>query len=81
MNGFTPFDNGERLTGALGDLDGVDVLNFGSEDRDTTVTVGGGLRYRFNNNFQLGVGAETPITDKDDTIFDWRAYVDLVASV
>ena len=80
VNGFTPFDNGERLTGALGEVDGVDVLNFGSEDRDTTVTVGGGLRYRFTDNFQLGVGAETPITDKDDTIFDWRAYIDLVAS-
>ncbi len=81
LNGFTAIDNGRRLTGALGDLDGVDVLNFGSEDRDTTITVGGGFRYRFDDNVQLGLGAETPITDKDDTIFDYRVYVDLVLSM
>ena len=81
INGFTPIDNGNRLTGALGDLDGVDVLNFGSSDRGTTVTVGGGLRYRINDHVQLGAGAETPITDKDDTIFDYRVYFDLVLSM
>ncbi|WP_299395710.1 transporter [Pelagibius sp.] len=79
LNGFTAFNNADRLTGALGDLDGVDVLNFGSEDRDTTVTIGGGARYRLNDHFQFGLGAETPITDKDDTIFDYRVYFDLVA--
>ncbi|WP_282607171.1 transporter [Pelagibius sp. Alg239-R121] len=81
LNGFTAIDNGKRTTGALADLDGVDVLNFGSEDRDTTVTAGGGFRYRFDDNIQLGLGAETPITDKDDTIFDYRVYVDLVLSM
>lgn len=80
VNGFTPFDHGDRNTGALGDIDGVDVINFGSDDRGTTVTVGGGARYRLNNHFQFGVGAETPVTDKDDTIFDYRVYFDLVAS-
>ena len=80
INGFHAFNNADRLTGALGDLDGVDVLNFGSEDRDTTITIGGGARYRLTDNFQFGLGAETPITDKDDTIFDYRVYFDLVAS-
>ena len=80
LNGFTAIDNGDRLTGPLGDLDGVDVLNFGSDNRGTTVTIGGGARYRLNDHFQFGVGAETPITDKDDTIFDYRVYFDLVAS-
>lgn len=80
VNGFTPFNNGKRLTGALGDVDGVDVLNFGSEDRGTTITFGGGARYRLNDHFQFGLGAETPVTDKDDTIFDYRVYVDVVAS-
>lgn len=81
VNGFTPIDHGNRLTGALGDLDGVDVLNFGSDDRDTTVTVGGGFRYQFNDNVQIGLGGETPITDKDDSIFDYRVYFDLVLSL
>lgn len=80
INGFHAFNNADRLTGPLGDLDGVDVLNFGSEDRGTTITFGGGARYRLTENFQFGLGAETPITDKDDTIFDYRVYFDLVAS-
>src|SRR3546814_6380814 len=50
MNGFTPIDHANRLTGALGELDGVDLLNFGSDDRDTTITIGGGLRYRFTED-------------------------------
>ncbi len=80
LNGFTPIDHGNRISGALGGLDGVDLLNFGSDDRDTTVTVGGGFRYRFTDNVQIGLGAETPITDKEDTIMDYRVYADLVLS-
>ena len=80
INGFTPIDHGDRLTGALGKLDGVDLLNFGSDDRGTTVTLGGGFRYRFTDNVQIGLGAETPLTDKEDTIMDYRIYADLVLS-
>ena len=80
INGFTPIEHGRRLTGALGKLDGVDLLNFGSDDRGTTVTVGGGFRYRFTDNVQIGVGAETPITDNDNSILDYRLYTDLVLS-
>ncbi len=80
LNGFTPLDHGNRLTGPLGNLDGIDMVNFGSNKRGTTVTLGGGLRYRLFDQVQLGVGAETPvITDnKDDTLMGWRTYVDLV---
>ena len=80
LNGFTAFNNADRLTGALGELDGVDVLNFGSEDRGTTVTLGGGARYRLNDHLQFGTGAEIPLTDRDDTIFGYRLYFDVVAS-
>jgi hypothetical protein len=80
LNGFTPIDHGKRLTGALGKLDGVDLLNFGSDKRDTTITVGGGFRYRFTDNVQIGVGAETPITDNDNSILEYRLYSDLVLS-
>ena len=44
------------------------------------MTVGGGFRYRFTDHFQLGIGAETPITAKNDTIFDYRVYFDAVLS-
>ncbi len=81
LNGFTPIDHGNRLTGPLGDVDGVDVLNFGSDDRSTTVTGGGGFRYKLNDHLQFGVGAETPLTDRDDTIFDYRIYADIVLSM
>lgn len=82
FNGFSAIDRGDRLTGALGELDGVDVLNFGSEGRDTTVTIGGGFRYQFNDNIQIGAGGETPITpDTNDTIMDYRIYFDLVLSL
>lgn len=80
LNGFTAFNNGSGLTGPLGDLDGGDLVSFGSDDRDTSVTFGGGLRYRLMDHLQLGVGAETPIvTDvENDNIMDWRIYADLV---
>lgn len=80
LNGFTPIDHGKRLTGPLGKLDGVDLLNFGSDDSDTTVTLGGGFRYRFTDNVQIGVGAETPITENNDSILSYRLYSDLVVS-
>ncbi len=80
LNGYSAIDNAERLTAPLGELDGLDVVNFGSEDRDTTVTLGGGFRYRINDNFQFGAAAEAPITDGDDTIMDYRVYFDLVLS-
>ncbi len=81
FNGFTPIDRADRLTGSLGDLDGVDVLNFGSEDRDTTLTIGGGFRYKFHDSVRIGFGGETPITDKDDSIMDYRLYFDLVLTL
>ncbi len=78
INGFTAIDNADRSTGALGQLDGVDVLNFGSEDRDTTVTVGGGFRYSPTDHLQIGAAYEAPITDEDNTIIEYRIYFDVV---
>ena len=62
----------------MSQLDGVEVLNFGSEDRDTTVVLGGGIRYRATERFQVGTAYEAPITDKDNTITDYRIYFDFV---
>lgn len=80
VNGYTAINNGDRSEGAIGQLDGLDALNFGSEDRDTTVVVGGGLRYQFNDHIQIGAGAETPITEDDNTIMEYRVYFDVVLS-
>ena len=77
FNGFTAIDNGNRSTGALSQIDGVDVLNFGSEDRDTTLLLGGGFRYLLTDHFQVGTAYEAPITDKDNTITDYRVYFDV----
>ena len=81
FNGYTALRNGNRSRGAIGQIDGVDVFNFGSENRDTTAVIGGGLRYRFNDHFQIGLGAETPVTDRDNTIMDYRVYFDIVLNM
>ena len=78
LNGFTPIDDASRSKGALGELNGVDVLNFGSEDRDTIVTMGGGFRYLANDNFQIGLAYEAPITGRNDSIIEHRVYIDVV---
>ncbi len=81
FNGYTAIRNGNRSRGVIDQIDGVDVFNFGSEHRDTTAVIGGGLRYRFNDNIQIGLGAETPMTDRDNTILDYRIYFDLVLNL
>ena len=45
------------------------------------MTIGGGLRYRFNDHVMFGAGGETPITDKDNTVMDYRIYFDLVLTL
>ena len=76
LNGFTTIDKGERT---VGDFEGVDLIHFGSTDSGTVITLAGGLRFRANEHIQLGLGYETPITDRED-ILNWRVYVDLVLS-
>ncbi len=80
VNGYTAINNGNRSKGAISQLDGLDTLNFGSKDRDTTIVFGGGFRYQFNDNLQIGLGGEKPLTDEDNTIMDYRLYFDLVLS-
>ena len=78
LNGFTAYDRGNRSKGALTQLDGLDTLNFGSSDRDTTITGGVGFRYRFNDNLLFGAAYESPMSNEDNTIMDYRVYGDLV---
>ncbi len=79
LNAFVPIDRGTRLTeGALANLDGVDLVNFGSSNRDTTVTGAIGFRYRFTDHIIVGAAGELPFTNDDDSILGWRVYNDLV---
>jgi hypothetical protein len=78
VNGFVPVDNGKRVPG---NFDGIDLVNFGSTGRDTTVTAAGGVRYRFTDHVQIGTGFEAPMTDDEGTLMEWRVYADLVLSL
>lgn len=77
LNVFTPFNDGNRITGPLAGLDGVDLVNFGSSSRDTTVTGAAGFRYRFSKNIIVGFGAETAFTNDSSSILDWRLTSDI----
>ena len=77
LNGFVPISRGERFTAdPLNQLDGVDLANFGSSDRGTTITAGGGFRYNISENAQFGLGGEVALTDTTNSILDWRITAD-----
>lgn len=74
LNGFTNVSNGTRT---VGDFAGLDLINFGTTDAGTVVTLAGGARYRLNEHVQFGIGYEAPITDRED-IINWKIAFDLV---
>lgn len=76
VNGFSVVDSGRRL-GI--DVEGIDVINFGTTQGGTVVTATVGARYRMNEHLQFGTGFEAPITRRDD-IMQWRFYLDAVIS-
>ena len=79
LNGFVPIIDGERFTGpVLGELNGVDLGNFGSDSRDTTVTLAGGARYRLHENAIGGLAFEGQVTDRTSSLVNWRITADLV---
>lgn len=74
INGFTTIDESER-TG--GDFEGLGLVNFGTTESGTVVTLAGGIRFRPFDNLIVGAGVESPITDRED-IMEYRAYLDAV---
>lgn len=74
INGITTLDKGNRTAA---NFEGFDLVNFGSTNAGTVITAAAGMRLRFNENVQLGIGYERPITDRED-IIDWKFYADLV---
>jgi hypothetical protein len=76
LNGFSVVNGGRRL--AL-DVEGVDLVNFGSTQGGTVITAAVGTRYRLNQHVQFGAAYEAPITGRQD-ILEWRFYLDAVLS-
>lgn len=75
INGITTINDGTRT--GIADFEGNDMVNFGSTASGTVVTLGAGVRYKFNDHFQMGAGYEFPITERED-LFDWRTNFDMV---
>jgi hypothetical protein len=74
INGITVAKDGNRTPV---DFEGFDLVNFGSTDAGTVVTLAFGGRYRFSSNLQMGAGYEFPVSDDED-IIDRKIYLDLI---
>lgn len=74
INGVTVGDDGKRTPV---DFEGFDLVNFGSTDAGTVVTMAFGGRYIVSKHIQVGAGYEFPVSDDDD-IIDHKIYFDLV---
>ena len=60
-----------------GDVEGFDVVNFGSTDAGTVISLATGARVLLGDHAMLGLALEAPITSRED-VTNWRAYADLV---
>lgn len=77
LNGLTTISDGNRT--GIASFEGNDIVNFGSTDSGTVVTLGAGARYKFNKHIQMGAGYERAVSGQKD-LFDWRTNVDFVIS-
>lgn len=74
-----PVDGGNQITsGPLKNLTGVDIADIGASNPETTLTLGGGLRFRVSENAILGAGLEYNVLEDKDHLFGWRITTDLV---
>ncbi len=77
INSFNVQDNGNRLPF---DFEGLDLVNFGSQNAGTVTTASIGSRFIVNRHVMMGVAYETPISSRKD-IMDKRYYIDMVISL
>ena len=75
-NLFAPIDGGDQI--ANSNLTGLDILDLGSSDPESVLTLGGGVRYRATDNVLIGVGADYNVLQDNDHAYDWRVTTDLV---
>jgi len=76
MNGFSVVQSAHRTPL---NVEGVDLVNFGSTGGGTVVTAAFGVRYKLTDHLRLGAGYELPVTQREDLLGS-RVYVDLVLS-
>jgi hypothetical protein len=78
-----PIQDGNRLKGV--NLTGVDIIDLGSDDPETVLTLAFGARYRFSDNVLFGAAFEKNLLENDITgtsgteasAFGWRVTTDL----
>jgi hypothetical protein len=82
-------DEGSRTVGIRGsdgskvtmkdlkNVEGYDLVNFGSDNPGTVFTYAAGARYKITDRFLFGAGYEVPIGGRKD-ILDWRVMVDAI---
>lgn len=71
---------GGGLPGAIA-FEGGDLLNWGAakaSDNADIVTMAAGFRSRLQDNVQLGVAYEIPLTDQQENLMDKRLTIDLI---
>ncbi|MEM8598047.1 MAG: hypothetical protein AAGF76_16455, partial [Pseudomonadota bacterium] len=80
VNVFAPTGGGDSVVNDLGltNLTGADIADIGASDPRTMVLLGGGARFRLNENAILGLGVEGNLTNREDTIYGWRIIADAV---
>ena len=58
-------------------LTGFDVADLGSSDPIDTITVAGGFRWRLHENAIMGAAFEYNLNESPNSLFDWRAMLDM----
>lgn len=74
INGYTPIDDGGRTSVGA---NGLDLVNLGSTNSSTVVTIAPGFRVRLAEFVDFGAAYEVPMTDDKD-LMDWRVTTDFV---
>lgn len=75
-NLFAPIDGGDQI--ANSNLTGLDILDLGSSDPESVLTLGAGFRYRAMDNLLFGLVADYNVLQDRDHAYDWRITTDLV---
>lgn len=74
MNAILPIEGGDRIPGAT--LTGADIADIGASDPEPIFTLGGGLRYRINDNALFGVAVEGNLANRSSGVFGYRVTAD-----
>jgi hypothetical protein len=79
LNWFDYTRSGQAIPATLVGAEGRDLINFGSHgiSNGDSLTIATGVRYKFSENFQLGLATEFPLVRHSD-LTDFRLTVDMI---